>query len=257
MKYIYGPVSSYRLGRSLGIDILSQPEKICTFGCIYCQLGSEVRYVKERRVYVKTEDILSQLAEILPDIEIDHITFSGMGESTLAENLGEAIAGIKEAQKKPVAVLTNSSLMNRKDVIADLSLADFVIAKLDSFSDESLRYINQPDEGIKFGEILDSLKNFRKGYSGRLGLQIMLCSQNKDEAESLARLAYQIMPDEIQLGTTLRKCPCLPISEEEVSRIKRLFSGFPVVTVYDRKPNETKPISKEETSRRRGNSLTN
>ncbi|MBU1261990.1 radical SAM protein [bacterium] len=250
MKYIYGPVSSYRLGRSLGIDILSQEEKICTFGCIYCQLGRKVRYVKERRVYVKTEDILAEL-EALPVLGIDHITFSGRGESTLAENLGEAILKIKEVQEKPVAVLTNSSLMNREDVIKDLSLADVVIAKLDSFSEESLNSINKPDEGIRFGEILEGIKNFRKGYSGKLGLQIMLCPQNKNEAESLAELAHQIMPDEVQLSTPLRKCPIRPLSEEEVSRIKRLFSDFLVVTVYDSKSNETKPISKEETAKRR------
>ena len=252
MKYIYGPVSSYRLGSSLGIDILSQPEKLCTFGCIYCQLGSKVKYTKERRVYVKTNEILSELTDILPKIKIDHITFSGRGESTLAENLGEAITKIKEMQKKPVAVLTNSTLMNRADVIKDLSLADVVIAKLDSISMESLKSINQPDEGIRFCEILESIKNFRKGYQGRLGLQIMLMSKNKDEAENLAKLALEILPDEVQLGTPLRKCPVMPISEEEVFKIKRLFLGLPVVTVYDRKHGKIKPISREETSKRRG-----
>ncbi|MCR4336297.1 MAG: radical SAM protein, partial [Candidatus Omnitrophica bacterium] len=38
-KYVYGPVQSWRMGKSLGIDPLSDKVKICNLDCIYCQLG--------------------------------------------------------------------------------------------------------------------------------------------------------------------------------------------------------------------------
>ncbi|MDD5532218.1 MAG: hypothetical protein PHC52_05460 [Syntrophales bacterium] len=85
-KYVYGPVDSWRLGVSLGIDLLSQDAKVCTFDCSYCQLGRTPAYTTERRLYVSTEEILEEMAG-LPEVEEDHITFSGIGEPTLARNL--------------------------------------------------------------------------------------------------------------------------------------------------------------------------
>jgi len=133
-KYIYGPVPSWRLGNSLGIDLLSQKNKICNFDYGYCQLKSTSYYTDERKQYVKTEDIIAEIRQLPVNVEIDYLTFSGRGESTLAANLGEAITAVKNLRSEPVAVLTNSALIDREDVRRDLSHADFVVAKLDASS---------------------------------------------------------------------------------------------------------------------------
>ena len=130
---IYGPVSSWRLGRSLGIDMLSGQQKLCSFDCVYCQLGSTGRALTRRNEFVGL-DQLEQELKVLPDADIDYATFSGMGEPTLASNLGGAIELVRSHLKVPVAVITNSSLLARQDVRDELAQADVVITKLDETS---------------------------------------------------------------------------------------------------------------------------
>ncbi len=249
-KFIYGPVASWRLGSSLGIDLISTT-KICTFNCIYCQLGETLNYPKKRKLYVPTEEIIEELNG-LAKVSIDYITFSGLGEPTVAGNLGRAISAIKVLRKAPVAVLTNSSLMDREEVREELSLADFVIAKLDVYSNESLGAINRPMEGMKFDLILEGIKRFRKEYNGKLGLQIMFVEENKGNAKELVRLAREIGPDEVQINTPLRPCNVKPLSKEEISEIKKFFKGMTVVSVYDAERKGVLPISKEAALKRRG-----
>lgn len=252
-KYIYGPVLSWRLGRSLGIDILSQQEKICNFDCRYCQLGKNKNliYSAKRKIYVLTKQIIDEVKQ-LPDLQIDYITFSGKGEPTLAENLGDVINAIKCIRKEKVAILTNSALMNKKDARKDLSLADFVIAKLDSYSQKSLELINNPTFRIKFDKIYNGIKLFRKEYPKKLALQIMFIDENKEGAERLAELSLEIAPDEVQINTPLRQCEAKPLSHEEIFKIKKCFKGLNVISVYDKKLQSITPISSKDTMMRRG-----
>ena len=222
-KYIYGPVPSWRLGSSLGIDLLSQEEKICNFDCVYCQLGPTKRHTIERKIYVPVEKIIEEL-ESLPNAILDHITFSGRGEPTLAANLGWVIKAIKLIRKVPVAVLTNSSLMDKEEVRKELALADFVIAKLDAYSQESLQEINNPHQDIEFANILEGIKEFRKGYQGKLALQIMFIDKNKDNIQKFAYLTNCIKPDEVQINTPLRPCNIKPLPKEEILKIKEKIS---------------------------------
>jgi len=259
-KYIYGPVPSWRLGSSLGVDLISTKEKFCTFDCIYCQLGKSIDFLNERKTFVSTNEVIKEIKS-LPgtlSIEIDYITFSGRGEPTLAKNLGEVISIIRTIRNEKIAVLTNSSLMDRRDVREDLSKADFVIAKLDAYSQKSFESINRPMPGIKFDSILKSIKQFRSEYSNRLALQIMFVEENKDKAEELACIAREIAPDEVEINTPLRPSRGVrPLSREELLGIKEYFKapnavwGHPVC-VYDIPcKKEVSPISCEDTLRRR------
>src|SRR3989338_4876143 len=101
-RYIYGPVPSWRLGRSLGIDPISRENKVCTFNCVYCQLGHVQLFSDKRDVFVPTEDIIKEINS-LPDLKIDYITFSGKGEPPLAENLGGIIREIKKIRDEKIA----------------------------------------------------------------------------------------------------------------------------------------------------------
>ena len=99
---IYGPIRSWRLGWSLGVDVLCV-DSICSFECVYCQLGKINRVTTGRDIFVSTEKILSDLKN--SDWQnADVITFSGSGEPTLAKNLGEIIEKIKELTGKPIVV---------------------------------------------------------------------------------------------------------------------------------------------------------
>lgn len=251
MKYIYGPVSSWRLGRSLGLDLLSKKEKICNFNCIYCQLGKTSHYSMKRNLYVPTEEVIEELEGLAVD-NLDYITFSGRGESVLGKNLGETIKAIKKLRKEKIAVITNSSLMNQDDVRKELLSADVVIAKLDTPSQKTLELINKPAKGIKFDEIYQGLLAFRKEYPAKLALQIMFINENKGLADKLAELSMILKPDEVQINTPLRYSESQPLSPAEIFKIKKYFKGLNIISVYDKELQQVKPISLEDTLKRRG-----
>ena len=248
---IYGPVASWRLGRSLGIDLLSTKGKTCSFDCIYCQLGNTVHHLTERKQFVRLDKLATELEKV-KDIGADYATFSGVGEPTLASNLGEAIKLVKATLELPVALLTNSSLMAREDVRHDLSLADVVVAKVDAPNEKLFHEINRPITRYTFAEILRALKLFSKEYQGKLALQMMFVEENKGYALEMARIAKQLLPDEVQINTPLRPCVVQPLSPEEIAAIRQEFSGLKgVVTVYEASRPKATPFNQEETLLRR------
>ena len=250
-RYIYGPVPSWRLGSSLGIDPISQTEKICTFDCIYCQLGRTKHLTDARKVFIPTRSIIKEL-ESLPSVKIDYITFSGRGEPTLAENLGEMIKAVKLIRKEKIAILTNSSLIYRKDVARDLSLADFVVCKLDAPSQYVFKLINAPAKYAKIDAIINAIKEFRGFYKGKLALQVMFMGENLVYASEIAAMFKYIRPDEVQLNTPLRPCDVKPLPSDKMKAIERYFGGLNVVSVYRAEKKDVKPISSDDTLKRRG-----
>lgn len=251
-QYLYGPVYSWRLGMSLGVDPLSQKKKICNFNCIYCQLGTARPAVCVRKIFVPTQKIIEEIKKF-PITKIDYITFSGRGEPTLAKNLGEMIAAVKRIRKEKIAVITNASLFALPKVRADLLKADAVVAKLDASSLKSFQKINRAAPSLSFNKVIGGFKAFRKRFKGKLALQIMFLSQNKDEAKALASLAKQIYPDEVELNTPLRPCGVKPLTKKEITDLKKEFFSFKVRSVYDIPRKIYHPLEHKKTVSRHGN----
>ena len=252
---IYGPVPSWRLGRSLGIDVIAAPSKLCSFDCIYCQLGATVNPVVRRREFISLEQLAEELDRVR-GVPADYATFSGMGEPTLGSNLGEAIGLVQSILDLPVTVLTNSSLMSRQDVRQELARADVVVAKLDAPDENLFRQVNRPRVRTTLREIVDSIRLFRGTYPGRLALQMMFVAANRNSAVEMAALAREITPDEVQINTPLRPCAVSPLSPEEITVIAGEFTGLEgVVTVYDSPPPVVTPLNMQETERRRPRTL--
>ncbi|OGW75310.1 MAG: hypothetical protein A2Z72_08220 [Omnitrophica bacterium RBG_13_46_9] len=251
-RYVYGPVSSWRLGRSLGIDpVSSKRGRICTFNCVYCQIGKVGSLTDKRKVFVPAARIIEEL-KAMPPLKIDYITFSGAGDPALAKNLGEIINGVRKIRKEKIAILTNSSMLSRKDVQEDLMLADFVIAKLDAHTQRLFAQINRPMKGITLDAIVKGVKGFRSRYKGKLAPQIMFVDINKGYAEEIARLAGEIRPDQIQINTPLRPCGVRPLPKKELDRIKGFFKGNNCISVFEAGKKKVKPISAKDVLRRRG-----
>jgi wyosine [tRNA(Phe)-imidazoG37] synthetase (radical SAM superfamily) len=102
LSTVYGPVPSWRLGRSLGVDVLLPPKKY-TFNCIYCQLGKTRLHVSEPKALnerlVDVDRVMNDLGEVLKRLDVstlDVVTFSGTGEPTLRGILLETCAGIRQ-----------------------------------------------------------------------------------------------------------------------------------------------------------------
>ncbi|MDD5680608.1 MAG: radical SAM protein [Candidatus Omnitrophica bacterium] len=259
-KYIYGPVSSWRLGRSLGVDLLSRNKKVCTFDCVYCQIGANPEMTTEREPYVAAGELLDEIKNLPRNLKIDYITFSGKGEPTLAGNLGGIIKKTKQIRREKIAVITNSSLMKCSAVRKDLSLADVVIAKIDAFSQKSFEKINKPVAGLRFKDVYNGIKEFRKHYKGKLAIQIMFFDANKDDFKKIARLVYDIRPDEIEINTPTRRSPIKPLSKSDIAKITKYFRAFGkkaglktrVISLYESERKDVTAINKEATIRRRG-----
>lgn len=254
VSIIYGPVPSWRLGRSLGIDLLSTRGKTCSFDCVYCQLGVSIHPLAQRREFVKIPKLVLELEQVR-GIPADYATFSGVGEPTLAINLGQAIEIAKSVLGLPVAVLTNSSLMPREDVRRELAQADVVVAKLDTPNDGLFHIINRPLVSYSLDDILRGIRNFRSEFQGKLALQIMFVEANRRYGSEMARIAEQLSPDEVQLNTPLRPCALKPLTPDDMNTIRQAFARFRrfrnVLTVYDTSRPEVSPLNAEETRRRR------
>jgi len=250
-KYIYGPVYSWRMGMSLGIDPITANKKICNFDCIYCQLGRTTEFYNERENFVPVRDIISEIKS-LPSVDIDYYTFSGRGEPTLAKNLGAMIRSVRKSTKGRVAVITNAALIDQKGVQDDLMLADLVLAKLDACNEESLNIVDIPGKGVEFPNIVKGIKDFKKKYKGKLALQIMFIEENKKHAETIAKIARDINPDEIQINTPLRPGGT-PLIEEDLIEIKKHFKNLPAITVYEMERRTVEPFDEKETILRHGN----
>jgi wyosine [tRNA(Phe)-imidazoG37] synthetase (radical SAM superfamily) len=203
-EYIFGPVPSRRLGRSLGVDVV--PFKTCTYDCIYCQLGRTTNKTAKREAWIPTEIIIDQLKNKL-HTKPDYITISGSGEPTLYSKIGEAICKIKEITGIPIAVLTNGSLLWLPEVRHSLRIADLVLPSLDAGSEQLFRYVNRPHRDISFSRMLEGLVRFRDEYTGRFWLEVLLLSgvtTVEAQINMLAHCIKLICPDKVQINTVTR-----------------------------------------------------
>jgi wyosine [tRNA(Phe)-imidazoG37] synthetase (radical SAM superfamily) len=247
MEIVYGPVSSWRLGRSLGIDPICAKGKICSFDCVYCSLGRTTIKTMERRTFIPAKIVRQDLEKALKKVNADVVTFSGTGEPTLAKNLGELIEIAKDVSELPVAVLTNSSLMFKKGVRRDLVKADIVKGKLDASNNELFKRINCPHEKISLSSVIKGLEKFRKEFAGRFALEIMFVPENKQFSGEIAKFMGKIKPDEIQINTPLRPSPVRPLRPAEIREVQKSFKGLNFQTVYEgKKPRIGKVIGKEK-----------
>jgi wyosine [tRNA(Phe)-imidazoG37] synthetase (radical SAM superfamily) len=255
MKIVYGPVSSWRLGSSLGVDLICSDKKICSFDCIYCQLGKEPEKTNQRKNFIDIDKMRKELIYSLEEVTPDVITFSGTGEPTLAKNLDEAIKETRKITDIPLAIITNSTLMNNKDVIKILCKLDIVVAKLDASNERLFKEINQPFESINFKDTFNGIKKFKEKFSGKLDIQIMFIKNNMDFAEDIANIVSEIQPDEVQINTPLRPCAVKPLSENQLARIEKIFKdkGLKTTSVYTSPKPKTSPIDKIEIFKRRRN----
>ena len=204
MQYVYGPIHSRRLGRSLGVDPI--PLKTCNWNCVYCQLGRSLPLTNVRSEYIPRAAILAEIEESLaaPEIQaaVDVVTFAGSGEPTLHSGLGWLVRAVKALTPLPVAVITNGALLCRTDVQEDLLAADIVLPTVSAGTPALHRRIHRPHPDASFVQLVAGLKAFRTRYTGKLWVEVMLIRGLNDTEPSLRQLAallQQIQPDQIQL----------------------------------------------------------
>jgi len=234
MKYIFGPVSSKRLGQSLGVDLL--PPKSCSWNCVYCQLGNTKTFVTKREEFFPREEILEEIKEALAaNTSLDWITFVGSGETMLYKGIGWLIGEVKKLTTTPVAVITNGSLLYLPEVREELLQADAVLPSLNAGSETLHLQIDRPAAGLTFRQHVDGLVAFRKEYKGRLWIEVMLLGGINDSDEALHDLAAvlkEINPDMVHLVLPTRPAPEQKVhipSEEPIEQAIAILSTVATV----------------------------
>lgn len=197
---VFGPVPSRRLGQSMGINNI--PPKICSYGCVYCQLGRTIKMRYERAAYYEPRQLVEIINRKIKQTlkrkqTIDYLAFVPDGEPTLDIHLGQTIRSLKKGMI-PVAVISNASLIGKQDVQDDLLAADWVSLKMDAVSETVWRKIDRPHHKVKLDDILSGALQFRKKFSGKLVTETMLIDGLNEQPETLRETAaflHQLQPD--------------------------------------------------------------
>ncbi len=205
-RYVFGPVPSRRLGRSLGVDLV--PYKTCSYDCIYCQLGRTTQKTVQQQEYFPADEILRQVEGYLSEHDKpDVITLSGSGEPTLHSEFGRIISSIKVMTDVQVAVLTNGGLLGDSGVLEGLLGADIVIPNLDAGSPELFEAINRPAPEIDFDSMIRGLESFCRGFKGTLSLEVFLLGGMNaiaGEVRKIADIVRDLGVRSVELNTVTR-----------------------------------------------------
>ena len=229
----FGPVPSRRLGRSLGINNI--PPKICTYSCVYCQLGRTIKMRVEREVFYEPEEVLRDVREKVDKARgvgesIDYLTFVPDGDLTLDVNLGLEIELLMPLGIK-IAMISNGSLIWREDVRQELMKADWVSLKMDSVQEETWRKVNRPHGTLQLASILDGALEFASEFKGELATETMLVEGVNDGddrvgevADFLARLKPAVAYLAIPIRPPAEEWVQSPV-EQVINRAYQILSG--------------------------------
>lgn len=226
-KFIFGPINSRRLGKSLGVDLVTA--KTCSLDCIYCEAKATTNLTLSRKEYVPAEKVTAELDAVLKNIpKPDYITFSGAGEPTLNSAIGRVIDHIKKYHPEcPVCLLTNGLLLGDAALQKELSRLDLIIPSLDASSEEEYSYINRPYPGETLEKLFSGLCSFRRNVPVKMALEIFVVPGVNDSDESIDRfyrLVKCIEPDLIHLNTLDRRGVIADLSPASQERMEKFAS---------------------------------
>ena len=205
----FGPVPSRRLGRSLGINNI--PPKVCTYSCVYCQIGKTSNMKIQLQTFYPPSQIFNEVQKKVKKSKekgesIDYLTFVPDGEPTLDINLGKEIKLIKSLGIK-IAVISNSSLIDQKQVRENLKEADLVSLKIDSVEEEIWRRVNHPHQSLCLKSILDGILEFSRIFKGKIITETMLIKNINDDGQNIKKVAdflAKLKPSQSYLSLPIR-----------------------------------------------------
>lgn len=231
MSILFGPIPSRRLGRSLGINNI--PPKVCSYSCVYCQVGLTTHLSIERQEYYSPMLIYTDIKDRLYELKIknefvDYLSFVPDGEPTLDVNLAQTIQLLQDFGIK-IAVFTNSSLIWKREVQDTLRLADYVSIKVDTTDELTWRKINRPSPKLNLNKILDGILEFKENYSGKLVTETMLIdgiNDNEDDLIKIAHFIVKIEPEIAYITVPTRPTPIKDIHSPDKQKTISIYKIF-------------------------------
>lgn len=229
-KYVYGPVPSRRLGKSMGINNI--PYKVCPYNCVYCQIGEVPEQIVKLKPFYNTNEILKAVQEklnSLPKSEMpDYLSLVPDGEPTLDINLDSLIDGLKQFSI-PIAVISNASMLGTPSVFNALLKANYVSLKIDSVTESIWKTINRPHIELNFNEVLESVSGFAKEYKHYLVTESMFLKNHNDSEQEIAAIAKYIKelnPKIAYLAIPTRPGPCKNMEPANEAALTNAYGIF-------------------------------
>lgn len=236
-EIVFGPIRSRRLGSSLGVNLLPSKGKLCNFDCVYCECGWN-KDGKSDGKFPRLEDIEAALEEKMSKassegVPVDSITFSGNGEPTIHPDFPQVIDVTLRLRDRyfpaaKVSVLSNATMIGRKDVADALMRVDNPILKIDASSDALIQKINKPAGSYRLAEVVENLRKF----DGRFVLQTMfLKSPDFDTASPDALNAWmdivrELKPREVMVYTIDRETPDKSLGKYSVEEMTEMVQSL-------------------------------
>ncbi|MBQ9184265.1 MAG: radical SAM protein [Bacteroidales bacterium] len=234
-EIVFGPIFSRRLGSSLGINLLPEKGKICNFDCIYCECGwnkdgrGDTRLPSAADLEAALEAKLVSCKEA--GTAIDSITFSGDGEPTLNPDFPEIIDITLRLRDTyypaaKVSVLTNATMLHKKDVTEALKKVDNPILKLDAATDALVARINQPQGRYSVREVVENMKQF----GGDFVLQTMFLkapgfdSSAPEQLQAWMDIVRELRPREVMVYTIARETPASNLEKFTEEQMRALVA---------------------------------
>jgi wyosine [tRNA(Phe)-imidazoG37] synthetase (radical SAM superfamily) len=232
-KIAFGPVPSRRLGRSLGINNI--PPKVCTYSCVYCQVGRTLQLTTKRRSFYSPEEVFEGVQEKVGGAQqegesIDYLTFVPDGEPTLDKHLGREVELLRSLGIK-IGVISNSSMIWDPEVREALMGADWVSLKVDAVREDVWRRINRPHGSLRLPIIQDGIREFARSFRGDLVTETMLVREVNDSEERFVEVAEfmgGIKPNCAYLSIPIRPPSedwVRPPDENRINRAYQVLSG--------------------------------
>ena len=206
-KHLFGPVTSRRYGRSLGVDLV--PPKSCPLNCVFCQLGATTQTTTAPAPAATVRVITGELRAWLHinHYAVDWIALGGSGEPTLHPGFGEVLSWIRRNTECKSLLLSNGALFTRHEIRVAASNADAVKISLHAHDQTGFEKITRPHASLDFNAIIEGWRVFRAMHKGALDLEIFVVPGINDSDESMtkiAALAKTFSPDRITLNTAVR-----------------------------------------------------
>jgi wyosine [tRNA(Phe)-imidazoG37] synthetase (radical SAM superfamily) len=234
-ELIFGPVHSRRLGISLGINLLPVHNKFCNFNCVYCECGwtdnSATQIVLPKRTDFKR--LLSEKLQSLQNTpnQPDAITFAGNGEPTTHPEFAGIIDDTIEARdvyapKAVISVLSNASMLHKKQVRDALLKIEKNIQKLDAGTEIMFQRINQPLGHLTLEKIVENLLLITENLTIQT---LFLRGENNgqridnttpEEVTAWLKLINKIRPAEVMLYSIERETPAAGMEKIAVKELE-------------------------------------
>ncbi len=233
-QYLFGPVPSRRLGRSLGVDLI--PAKTCTLDCVYCECGSSATQSYDTAAYVPADKVIAEIDDYLKtNPTLDVVTLAGTGEPTLNRDIGRIVAHLKQHYPTyRLALLTNGTLFHRPEVRKSILPIDSVLPSVDAATEEVFRKINRGSPSVSAQRTIEGITAFSHEFEHTLWVEVFVVPGINDTESELAAIKQALSHmrlDRVQLNSLDRPGPCpwvQPVAPERMLEITEYLKPLPV-----------------------------